>query len=341
MAPRKRVTIADIARIAGVSRGAVSFALNGRPGVSEETRERIAKIARDLEWQPSRAARALGGARTGVIGLVVERPATSLGMEAFFTDLISGIQAELAQTDVALQLRVVPDPEAELRAYRAWHASGQVDGIVLLDPRDDDPRLASLAELGMPTIVLGSSPARIDGASVVWIDDERAAHVLFDYVAALGHRRIAYVAGPEIYQHTRLRAEVLSSLADRGVESEACYTDFSPRAATDATRRLLSARVRPTAIVYDNEAMAIAGLRVAQTMRVAVPEVLSIASFDDSVISEHIHPSITSLTRDTFELGRRAAQHLLQQLDHEDQLPNVPGPFPELSVRESTAPPRE
>ena len=339
MAPRRRVTIADIAKMAGVSRGAVSFALNGRPGVSDETRDRIIRIAQELEWQPSRAARTLGGARTGVIGLVVERPARSLGMEAFFADLISGIQAELAQTDVALQLRVVTDGASEIRTYRAWHGSGQVDGVVLLDPRDEDPRLAVLAELGMPCIVLGSTPDPVPGASAVWIDDERAAHALFDYIAALGHSRIAYIAGPEVYQHTRIRVSVLESLVERGVTTEACFTDFSPRAATDHTRRLLSARARPTAIVYDNEAMAIAGLRVAQTMRVTVPDALSIASFDDSVISEHIHPSITSLTRDTFELGRVAARRLLEQLDEDDTLPNLPGPFPELSVRESTAPP--
>src|SRR5689334_21272966 len=103
---RPRVTIADIAKQAGVSPGAVSFALNGRPGVSEATRERILAVARANNWQPNTAARALVGARAGVVRLAINRPARTLGSEAFFADLISGVQAGLAPTRTATHLRI-------------------------------------------------------------------------------------------------------------------------------------------------------------------------------------------------------------------------------------------
>ena len=159
------------------------------------------------------------------------------------------------------------------------------------------------------------------------------------YLAALGHTRIAYVAGPAELEHTRLRAEVLHAMASDGIAGEVITTDFSPARASAVTRSQLSGRLRPTAIVYDNDVMAVAGLRVAQEMGRAVPRDVSIASFDDSVIAGLINPSITAMTRDTFELGEQAATLLLQQIVAGLNLPSAQGPTPTLTARESTAPP--
>ncbi|MCE4027678.1 LacI family transcriptional regulator [Microbacterium sp. Au-Mic1] len=338
MSQAKRITIADIARLAGVSPGAVSFALNGRPGVSEQTRQRILDIAEEHQWQPSSAARALVGSRAGVVGFAVNRPARTLGTEAFFTDLIAGVQSALAQHGVALQLVVVSSIEEEMATYRRWRSANQVDGVIVIDPRDDDPRLALLPSLPLQAVVIGSSDSAGDPPAI-WLDDEAAAHALFDYLAALGHREIAYVSGPAEFQHTRIRADVLSALAARGVVGETLVTDFSPAAATSATRTLLSRASRPTAVVYDNDVMAIAGLRVAQEMGVVVPQALSVASFDDSVVTGLVHPSITCLTRDTFALGEQAAAFLLERIGSADPLPSRRGPAPALTIRESTAAP--
>src|SRR5689334_19053067 len=109
----KRPTIADIAERAGVTKSTVSFALNGRPGVSDATRARILDIAHEMGWQPSRAARALSGGRAGVLGLVVDRPARTLGVEPFFMQLISGIEGELSSRDIALMLQVTEDAAAQ------------------------------------------------------------------------------------------------------------------------------------------------------------------------------------------------------------------------------------
>ncbi|MBS1675165.1 MAG: LacI family DNA-binding transcriptional regulator [Actinobacteria bacterium] len=338
MSQAKRITIGDIARLAGVSPGAVSFALNGRPGVSEQTRQRILSIAEQYQWQPSSAARALVGSRAGVVGFAVNRPARTLGTEAFFTDLIAGVQSALAQHGVALQLVVVSSIEEEMATYRRWRSANQVDGVIVIDPRDDDPRLMLLPELALPAVVIGSSDSAGDPPAI-WLDDEAVAHVLFDYLAALGHREIAYVSGPAEFQHTRIRGDVLTALAGRDVTGETLVTDFSPAAATAATRTLLSRAVRPSAIVYDNDVMAIAGLRVAQEMGVAVPQALSVASFDDSVVTGLVHPSITCLTRDTFALGEQAAAFLLDSIEAPDPLPSRQGPAPTLTIRESTATP--
>lgn len=335
----KRVTITDIARMAGVSPGAVSFALNGRPGVSEQTRQRILSIAAEHEWVPSSAARALVGARAGVIGFAVNRSATTLGTEAFFTDLIAGVQSAMAKYHVAMQMVLVGSIEEEVATYRHWRGANQVDGVIVIDPRDDDPRLTALREMELPAIVIGSHTSEAGHPATIWLDDSQVAHTLFDYLAAIGHRSIAFVSGPAEFQHTRLRIDVLAELSERGVRGESVATDFSPTSAAATMRRLLSRAERPTAVVFDNDMMAIAGLRVAQEMRLSVPADLSIASFDDSVVAGLVRPSITCITRDTFGLGEDAANFLREQIDSVDVLPDRTGALPQLTVRESTAAP--
>ena len=125
---KRRVTIADIALRAGVSKGAVSYALNDRPGISEATRRRILDIADDLGWYPNSAARALSGARAGACGLVLARPARTLAFEPFFMELIAGIEAELSSRSIGLTLQVVEDVEAEMAVYRREAVRQQLTG---------------------------------------------------------------------------------------------------------------------------------------------------------------------------------------------------------------------
>lgn len=342
MRKKQRVTIADIARLAGVSAGAVSFALNGKAGVSEVTRRRILEVAATENWRPNSSARALTGGRVNVVGFVVNRPARSLGTEAFFAEMISGIQSGLAGSHTAMHMLVVPSLADELKTYQEWWNSQRVDGVILLDPCTDDPRLELLASLGLNAVLIGSHPAAAGTAASVWVDDTLAAETLFGYLGALGHRRIAHITGNAEFEHSALRAAVLKrSQVQYGLETTATIpTTYQPEQAERATRQLLSQPVRPTAIVYDNDVMAVAGLGVVLEMGLTVPGDVSIATFDDSVLARLVRPSITSLTRDTFELGELAAATLLAQIDAPTLIESVAAPQPTLTVRDSTSPPR-
>ncbi len=114
----RRTTISDVARSAGVSKGAVSFALNGRPGVAPETRTRILAVAADLGWTPSHPARALAASRALAVGLVIARPPETLGADPFFPAFIAGIEATISPLGQSLVLQVVPDQQRELEGYR-------------------------------------------------------------------------------------------------------------------------------------------------------------------------------------------------------------------------------
>ncbi|MFI5935880.1 LacI family DNA-binding transcriptional regulator [Actinoplanes sp. NPDC051494] len=327
----ERPTIADIARRAGVSPGAVSFALNGRPGVSEQTRARVVEVAREMRYRPHRAARALGGARAGIVGMVLARDPRTLGSEHFYTQLLYGMQDVLAARSTAVQMQFVRDTAAELALYRDWASEYRVDGLVLVDPLVGDPRVAVVGELRIPAVTLG--PDRDDGLPGVWADDGAAMTTIVDHLTGLGHRHIAHVAGPPVYRHTARRAAVVRGL-DGG---ESVPTDFSDAQGAAATRALLSRPGPPSAIIFDSDLMAAAGLGVALEMGVRVPRDLSIVSFDDSVLTRVVHPGLTSLSRDTYALGAQVAECLLAVMADPGARPGVRAATPELVVRGSTA----
>jgi DNA-binding LacI/PurR family transcriptional regulator len=334
----RRPTIADIARRAGVTKSSVSFALNGRPGVSSATRERILAIAGELGWQPNSAARALSDGRAGALGLVVDRPARTLGVEPFFTQLIWGIEGELSARGVALLLQVTVDRMAQLECYRRWWAERRVDGVFLVDLHIDDTRVELLEELDLPAIVIGG-PRGLGGLPGVWNDDIGAQRSVVEYLTALGHRRIARVAGlPELW-HTALRTEAFETITgELGASSTTVTTDYSGEQGAQATRSLLASAEPPTAIIYDNDIMALAGLSVAAEMGVAVPDRLSIVAWDDSVLCRLVHPPLSAVSLDIAAYGARVARRLLDQVDGEAAESECAA-TPVLVPRGSTAPP--
>ncbi|MFB9234200.1 LacI family DNA-binding transcriptional regulator [Plantactinospora siamensis] len=336
----KRPTIADVARRAGVSKGAVSYALNGQPGVSAATRQRILAIAEEIGFNPNSAARALSGASARAVGLALSRPARILGIEPFFMELISGVEAELSSRGYALTLQVVADPEAEVAVYRRWWGERRVDGVFVCDLRADDRRVPMLEELDLPAVVIGG-PGHTGALPHVWSDDAAAVTETLEYLIALGHRRIARVGGLPGLLHTELRTSAFQRVCERPEVrwSLSVPSDYSGEDGARVTRRLLSAPERPTAIMYDNDVMAIAGLAVAQEMGLAVPGELSIVAWDDSPLCQLVHPALTALSRDIPAYGGHAARHLLALIRGE-QVGAYQDEGAHLTPRGSTAPPR-
>lgn len=335
----KRPTIADIARRAGVSKVAVSYALNDRPGVSPAKRAAIKAIAEEIGWRPNSAARALNDARARSVGLTLCRPARILGVEPFFMELISGIETELSPRSYALMLQVVTTPEQETELYRRWWGEGRVDGAILVDLRFSDSRVTALDELGMPAVVLGD-PSAAGALTPVWADDAAAVRETVSYLHALGHRRIARVAGLPDLVHTVLRDQAFTAACqERGLDwYTISHTDYTGEEGAHATRRLMSAVTRPTAIMYDNDIMAVAGMSAADELRLRVPADLSIVAWDDSPLSQIVRPALSAITRDIPAYGAHAARTLLRLIEGDEVTP-VEDEAPRLVPRGSTAPP--
>jgi DNA-binding LacI/PurR family transcriptional regulator len=253
----------------------------------------------------------VSGTPTGAVGLVLARPARLLGVEPFFMEFIAGIEERLAERDLSVLLHVVADHEAEIAAYRRWAARGLVDAVVVVNPTADDPRPAVLAELALPAVVVGDDPdlpaVRTDHASPV---AEALGHLL-----NLGHRRIARVTGPGALQHTRARtAALVSGCAEAGVEPVIVEGDYSEEAGAKLTTALLSRPEPPTAILYDNDVMAVAGLAAAVSLGVAVPERLSLVAWDDSTLCRLASPALTTMSVDVHQFGVSVAESVLERV---------------------------
>ncbi|MFJ8822152.1 LacI family DNA-binding transcriptional regulator [Streptomyces sp. NPDC102467] len=334
-----RPTIKAVAAAAGVSTAAVSQAFNDKGRLAEATRQRILEAALDLGWSPSASATALRSARTRTLALVVRRPTDVLGADPHFSELITGIEGELAPRGYGLLLHLVADVEEEGALYERLAAEKRVDGAVLTDARADDPRPALLTRLGLPAVLLGAPTPHAD-VPVVGLGNQGAGvQEVVGHLRELGHTRIAYVAGPAELQHTRLRLAVFEeTLAAAGLAPAAVrHTDFSEAAAVAATRELLAADERPTALVYANDSMAVCGIGTAQRAGLRVPDDLSVVGYDNLPLGRWLHPRLTTVDQQVQRVGAAAARTLLARCGEDLPAARLDD-RPRLVVRESTGP---
>ncbi|UQX89072.1 LacI family transcriptional regulator [Jatrophihabitans telluris] len=330
-----RVTIADVARRAGVSAGAVSFALNDRPGVAEPTRRRILDAAAELNWTPNARAKSLSQSKAFALGLVIARRPELLGADPFFPSFIAGVETVLAEAGQSLVLNMVATPAIEQETYRRLSADGRVDGVFVTDLRAGDERIALLAELALPAVTLGR-PDVTSPHPAVCLDDAHGVAAAVRALIERGHRHIGHVGGPLTFLHSRSRRRAWAEeLATAGLPANlGAVADFTAAGGAQATVQLLRRRPRPTALVYGNDVMAIAGIAVAQQHQLRVPADLSIVGFDDITLAEHLHPPLSSVRTDPFGWGQAATRVLLELIAGESP-PDLELPAAAAVLRES------
>jgi DNA-binding LacI/PurR family transcriptional regulator len=321
----RRPTIDDVAALAGVSSASVSFAVNGRPGVGEDTRRRILAAADELGWLPSASARALTEARARAVGLLLTRSVDQLEVDTFFVRFLAGVERTLGGSDHDLVLRVAE--HVDLGTYAGLAGSGRVDGFLLCDVEVDDPRFDLLDEAGLPVVVAGRPVSPCPFPSV---ETEHAAgmRLVAEHLLERGHREIAFVGGPAHLEHVQARlAAWRETLAAAAVEP-------GPVAHSPAEAEAILDR-RPTAIVHTSDVLAAASLAAARERGITVPDELSITGFDDSPLAALASPPLTSVRIDYADFGAVAASTLLAAIAGEPA-PEYRAAPPELVVRGST-----
>lgn len=250
----------------------------------------------------------------GAVGLVLARPARLLGIEPFFMEFIAGIEETLAERDMSILLHVVPAQDAEVETYRRWAERRLVDAVIVVNFIEGDPRPGVLRELGLPCLLVGTSGEA--GFPVVRTDDAGAERAALAHLLGLGHRRIARVSGPTRLLHTQERtAALIEGCHAVGVEVILLEGDYSDESGAQLTRRLLALPEPPTAIVYDNDVMAVAGLRAAQSLGIVVPDQLSLVAWDDSTLCRLSSPAMTTMSVDVHEYGVRVVRSIFELLD--------------------------
>jgi len=335
-ASSRTVKVADVARLAGVSTGSVSRALNQPEKVSDKLRTAVLKAVAELDWVPHAAGRALASLRTRTIGAIIPTLANPN-----LANTMNALQQRLMDAGYILLLGCSEyDPDKALVQARHMLERG-IDGLVLLGENYPEPLWGLLVKQRIPYVVAyGFRPA--SPHCTVGFDNYRAFARLTNYVLELGHRRIGVLAQNPV-NNDRAAARLsgtMDTLRAKGIAvrpDHLTVREWTFAEGRRGLRDILRVPPRPTAVICANEFLAVGAILECQTLGVAVPGDLSIVSCGDAEISAHLSPALTTLRVPTAEIGRLAADHLLAKLK---------GTSPaslelelELIVRGSAAPP--
>jgi DNA-binding LacI/PurR family transcriptional regulator len=316
-----KVTSHDVARRAGVSRTTVSIVLNQSTNVvlSAETRERVLRAASDLGYRPNSAARMLVKGNTETIGLVISRPEI-LPHDGFIPQLLLGISRVNQQHGFRVLVEGLDIDDAP-RTYQSLVEERRIDGLIVLNPRTDDPDLRSLVDRDFPLVLIGSIRHQQEYSvnfSTQSGMDKAAGHLI-----ALGHRRIGAVTfSPQGLVATDIRLSSLSkALAGHNIllnTQDVEYGNFSAESGYDAARKLLVKRPDLTAIVAGNDTIAIGVMSAAREQGRVIPRDLSVIGFDDLPFSAYLNPPLTTIRVDAVAQGAAAAGLLIRKLKGEE-----------------------
>lgn len=331
-------TIKDVARRAQVSTATVSYVLNGTGAVTEATRQRVLAAVKALNYHPHHAARSLR-TRARTLGLVL--PAGSPGLaDPALAELVAGLADGAAALDYCLLLASAGLETLEAELALELVATNRVDGLVLLDPRVDDARVARLAAAGAPCVCAG--PPVAPECPAVGYDFEGGALEATRHLLALGHRRIALIALPsdlaasEPFTEGYLQALNCAGLApDPALVVEAGTTEDD---GITAMQELLALPEPPTAVLAAGDALAFGAMHAMRDAGLAAGRDLSLIGMGDLPLAAHTDPPLTTLRAPRRTLGRALARLLALLVERRDgAVPDALLRLP-LIIRHTTAP---
>ncbi len=306
------VTIHDVARHVGVSPMTVSRVINGEKNVREETRAKVLASVEALNYSPNLAARSLATQDSARIGLLYSNPSV-----AFLSEFLLGILSESSQNGTQLMIESCEGPEGATTALERMKAGG-CDGVILSPPLSDSTRVAkSLNEMNLPFV--GVAMARMDpDICAVTIDDFKAAFAMTRRLIELGHRDIGFIKGHPSAQASQLRLEGFETAMDKaGLKVEPNFVAqglFTYRSGFDAAERILSRKVRPTAIFASNDDMAAGAVATAHRLGFEVPDHLTIVGFDDTAMASSVWPELTTVRQPISDMASMSVRLLLDQI---------------------------
>lgn len=336
--PSGSITIADIARLTGVSPGTVSRALNGRPGVHPETRRRIEDAAERLGYQPNALARSLLRGRSYTVGLI-----TTDSFGRFSIPIMLGAEDALGAGQLSVLLCDGRGDPIRERHYLRLLLEHRVDGIIVTGRRTD-PRPPIGRGLEVPVVYAMTQSTAPEDLSIT-PDDRHGGTLAIEHLLGTGRRTIAHVTGPERFQAARLRAEgardALRSSGARLAGDQVFFGEWTEEWGRRAATVLLELLARGDgldAVFSGNDQIARGVLDVFREAGVLVPDDVAVIGFDNwEVIAEAARPPLTTIDMDLREIGRSAAEALMAAIDGQSEAGVRTHPC-RLVLRESTLP---
>jgi DNA-binding LacI/PurR family transcriptional regulator len=330
-------TMADIAKRAGVALSTVSHTLSGKRPVSVEVRQRVLQAIAELEYQPHALARALATKRTRTIALLY--PTLSSTQPELPFEFISGILEVTNQRKYGLLLWTMPDQQQEVLSMTQ---RGFIDGLILMEIRLEDPRVALLREQKYPFTMIGHCKEN-DGINFVDLDFDYALHTCVEYLAELGHKHIAFINhAPQLFQVGAgyvVRAEEAFHhvIAQRQLDGISCPCESNAQAGYDAVMHLLERDPSLTAIISSNVWINGGITRAVHDKGLNIPEDMSLVGIIPPRVAEMTNPTLTAIDFPFYEMGRMGADMLIRQLEGEEVITQLLLK-PPLTIRQSSGP---
>jgi DNA-binding LacI/PurR family transcriptional regulator len=326
-------TIRDVATRAGVSKSLVSLVLRGAEGVRDDKRRAVLAAADELGYRPNAAARSLSERRTRTVGVLLNDM-----RNPWFVDLLDGLNSRLDDSglrmllaDAHLSRRLGADLTRTFTELR-------VDGLIAVGTLQDPLVLRAAADR-IPTVVAGTREPLLPTVDVVANDDEAGARLATEHLIGLGHRHIAHIAGRGAVGDLRRRA-FEATMREHGLAGTAVVeqADLTEEGGFRAAVRLLSRPRRPTAVFAANDMTCVGALSAAEETGLAVPRDLSLVGYDNTYLSQLRHLWLTTVDNASHDVGRRAAQHLLDRIADPTRPAGLDLAAPSLVVRGTTGP---
>jgi LacI family transcriptional regulator len=334
----KKANIHDVARLADVSIKTVSRVLNHEPKVRKATKERVLEAMEALKYSPNSSARRLAGNRSYLLGLLYDDRSGN-----YVTDTQSGVLAACKQDHY--DLLIYPCRHSDpmlLDGISDLVSNGRVDGLLLTPPISDMAHVRQLVrQLEIPNVVIALAGMGRSKWTVDTNDREVCAEMV-GYLAGLGHKRIAFIAGhPDHIAVTQRFEGYKNGMAENGLEVLEPYCEQGSNSydsGVECGRRLLNKKQRPTAIFCANDEMAIGVKKVAHEMGISIPGSLSIVGFDDTPVASQLYPTLTTIRQPTRDMAKLATELLIKRLRGESPEGMKEMLKSELIIRNSAGP---
>ncbi|AXI30825.1 LacI family transcriptional regulator [Priestia megaterium] len=332
-------TIKDIARVAGVSVTTVSRALNGYSDVNEKTRQKIAAVARELDYSPNTLARGLVMQKSKTIGLLVSGISRESVKDNFTFEVLCGVNERASTLGYDLILFNTNTMMQREKTYTQLCRERRVDGAIIQGIKKEDPYLKEVVESDIPCVLV-DIPVHSNSVGYVTTDNALGAKKAVKHLASLGHKHIGMINGHEdaFVSQERLNG-YRGALKECGLSFRSEWVvsgNFEEKKAEKAARELINRHKEITAIFCASDLMALGALKACKELGLHVPKEMSIVGYDNIVLASYSSPNLTTVGQEVYEIGYEAADLLIEMLEGKET--NMKRYLDtKLIIRESTA----
>ncbi len=330
-----KITIGEIANLAGVSKTTVSRVLNKKPDVDPATREKILALISEYDFQPNAFAKAISLQNNRYIGLLVPHKAEYIFSNSFYTEVMRGVSTQVDACGYYLLICYAHDVN-----YLDIYKQKRVEGFVLLSPGSYNKGIIeSLKTEQVPFV----STAKVTNEEMVYVDIDNfyGGSLLMEHLIGLGHRQIAYVGKPSLISSIERMNSHQAVLQKYNLPYDPSLVLVTKNSSIEdgyeASMQLLQRPDPPTAIFMANDIMAVGAIKAIQQMGLRVPEDVSVGGFDDIPLASYANPPLTTVRQPAYEKGAMAASLLIDSLEKKE-IPSCKILDVELVVRGSTGP---